>query len=411
MRLYDLLAGAVGIAADPLLRLPRFREHRERRGEYPEAIRNRVVGRRVLWIHSASIGEVLASRPLVRRFREAVPDWAIVLSTTSVTGRGLARGLAEADGAVLLPLDVPACVERAVEALSPSLFVFTETEIWPTLLGALARRDVPAVLVSGRISPRSFRRYRWIRPLLRRVLADVAVFGMQSEAEAGRIRALGAPADRITVTGSLKLDSAPAAASFAIDGRGPLWIAASTHEGEEAVCVRVFRSLRARFPSLRLLLAPRHLDRVGDVEETLRREGIPYVRRSALADARWSGEPAVLLLDTLGELAGLYAGAAAAFVGGTLAPIGGHNLLEPARAAVPVVYGPHVENVVAVAEALERVGGGSRVHDEAELESRLAAWLADPASLRRAGDAAQAVLPGGGAVEASFRAVAGFLSP
>jgi 3-deoxy-D-manno-octulosonic-acid transferase len=409
MPLYDVLAGVLGLVADPLLRLPRFREQRERRGEYPEALRERLAGRKVLWVHSASIGEVLASRPLVRRFREALPDWGIVLSTTSQTGRELARGLAEADGAVLLPLDVPRCVERAVASLSPSLFVFTETEIWPVLLKALARRGVPAVLVSGRISPRSFRRYRWIRPLLRRVLADVAVFGMQTDAEAERIRALGAPAERIRVTGSLKLESPPVAASLSIDPCGPLWIAASTHDGEEAACLRVFRSLRSRFPSLRLLLAPRHLDRLADVEQTLRREGIAYVRRSALDDARWSGDPAVLLLDTLGELAGLYAGAAAAFVGGTFAPVGGHNLLEPARAAVPVVYGPHVENVMLVAEALETAGGGSRVRDEAELETRLAAWLADPVSLRRAGDAARAVLPGGGAVEASFRALAGLL--
>jgi len=213
------------------------------------------------------------------------------------------------------------------------------------------------------------------------------------------------------VTGSLKLDAPETGAALTIAVAGPLWIAASTHEGEEAACLRVFRRLRGRFAELRLLLAPRHLDRLTEVEATLRREGVGFVRRSALADARWEGEPEVLLLDTLGELAGLYEGAAAAFVGGTLARVGGHNLLEPARAAVPVLYGPNVENVVAVAEALEAAGGGCRVRDEAELESRLAEWLADPEASRRAGWAARAAMSDGGAVEASFRAAADFLTP
>jgi len=409
--IYNLLLAVAGVAVVPMLALPRFRAHRERLGHYPAELAERLRGRRVLWLHSASVGELLASRPLLRRFREALPGWAIVLSATSFAGRDLGREIPDADAAVLLPFDQPACVERALRALSPSIFVFTETELWPNLLRALAGRGVPALLLSGRISPRSFRRYRWIRPFLKQVLSDVALFGMQSEAEAERIRALGAPADRVRVTGSLKVDAPAIDAALTITVAGPLWIAASTHEGEEAACLRVFRRLRERFAALRLLLAPRHLDRLADVETTLAREGVRFVRRSALAGDRWEGEPEVLLLDTLGELAGLYAGAAVAFVGGTLARVGGHNLLEPARAAVPVVYGPNVENVVAVAEALEAAGGARRVRDEAELESRLVEWLADPDSSRRAGEAARAATANGGAVEASFRAAAGFLGP
>src|SRR5882672_4618457 len=274
--LYNLLLAVVGVGVIPMLALPRFRAHRERLGRYPDEVRERLRGRRVLWLHSASVGELLASRPLLRRFREALPSWAIVLSTTSLTGRDLARGIADADGAVLLPFDLPSCVDRAVGTLSPSLFVFTETELWPNLLRALSRRGVPALLLSGRISPRSFRRYRWVRPFLRKVLADVALFGMQSEAEAERIRALGAPGERVRVTGSLKLDAPETGAALTIAVAGPLWIAASTHEGEEAVCLRVFRRLRARFAELRLLLAPRHLDRLRDVEATLAREGVGF---------------------------------------------------------------------------------------------------------------------------------------
>ena len=402
--LYNLLLAVPGLAVTPALRLPQFRAHRERLGLYAADLVERLRGRKVLWLHNASVGELNAARALVRRFREELAEWRIVLSTTSFAGRDLARGLREADGAVLLPLDFSACVERALDAIQPSLFVFTETEIWPNLLRGLRRRGVPAALVSGRVSPRAFRRYLWIRPFLRRVLADVALLGMQSDAEAERIRALGAPAERVRVTGSLKLEALVERRSFAMSGSGPLWVAASTHAGEEEVCVRVFRRLRERFTDLRLLLAPRHLDRVREVETVLDRERVAFVRRSRLADGRWAGEPPVLLLDTLGELSGLYEGAAAAFVGGTLAPIGGHNLLEPARAGVPVLYGPQVENVAAIAEGLEAAGGGVRVRDEAELAARLESLLADRALRERVGRAAAAATASSGSLEASVLA-------
>jgi 3-deoxy-D-manno-octulosonic-acid transferase len=403
--LYNLLLAVPGLAVAPALRLPRFRAHRERLGVYAPELLERVRGQKVLWLHNASIGELKASRPLLRRLREELGEWRIVLSTTSVTGRDLARELAEADGAVLLPLDFPASVERALDAIGPSLFVFTETEIWPNLLRALRRRGVPAVLLSGRVSPRSFRRYLWIRPFLRRVLQDVALFGMQSEAEAERIRALGAPPERVRVTGSLKLEAIAEPRALAIESPpGFLWIAASTHAGEEDVCARVFGRLRERFAGLRLLLAPRHLDRLPAVESVLRAQGLDFIRRTDLRENRWTGEPPVLLLDTLGELAGLYAGAAAAFVGGTLARVGGHNLLEPARAGVPVLYGPHVENVAALADVLDSSGGGFRVADEADLAAKLEALLDDPELCARTGRAAQATVASAGSVEASLRA-------
>ncbi|HSD11099.1 MAG TPA: glycosyltransferase N-terminal domain-containing protein [Candidatus Binatia bacterium] len=402
--LYNLLLAVPRLTVTPALRLQRFRAHRERLGVYAPDLVERMRGRKVLWLHNASIGELTASRPLLRRLREELGEWRILLSTTSVTGRDLARELGEADAAVLLPLDFPAAVERALDAIQPSLFAFTETEIWPNLLHALRRRGIPAVLLSGRVSPRSFRRYLWIRPFLRRVLRDVTLFGMQSEAEAERIRALGAPPERVRITGSLKLEAVAEPRALAIEIPGPLWIAASTHAGEEDVCARVFDRLRERFRGLRLLLAPRHLDRLAAVEAVLRAQGLDFVRRTDLRGNRWTGDPPVLLLDTLGELASLYEGAAAAFVGGTLARVGGHNLLEPARAGVPVLYGPHVENVAALADVLASSGGGFRVADEADLAGRLAALLDDPEHRARSGRAAQAVVGSAGSVEASLRA-------
>ncbi len=389
--------------------LPPFRRHRERLGRYDPELPARIRGRRVIWVHNASVGELLAAIPLVRALRTRVADAAVVLSSTSFAGRDLASRAAEADAAVLLPLDLPWVIDRALATLRPSLFVFTETEIWPNLLRALARRGVPTVLVSGRISPRSFPRYRRVGRFIRRVLGEVSFLGMQSEAEADRVRALGAPAERIAVTGSLKLDGLVPAAAFAIDLAGPLWIAASTHAGEEEICIAAYTRLRGRFPDLRLLLAPRHLDRLPDVEAVLARAGAAYVRRSAL-DGAWRGTPDVLLLDTLGELAGLYGRAAVAFVGGTLVPVGGHNLLEPARAGVPMLFGPHVESVAETAAALEAKGGCRRVKSGAELESALGDLLATPETRRRMGAAARLAASPGGAVEKSLEAVTRFLA-
>ena len=406
--LYNLLLAPAGLAVTTALRLPRFRAHRERLGVYPPELVDRLRGRRVLWLHNASVGELLASRTLLARLRRELADWRIVLSTTSLSGKAIAAKLADADGAVLLPLDFRGCVERAVDSLTPSVFVFTETEIWPNLLRALERRGIPSLMVSGRVSPRAFRRYRWVRAFLRRVLAAVRLFAMQSEEEAERIRALGAPAERVRVTGSLKLDSFVAEQALAIDGDGRLFIAASTHAGEEEACVGAVARLRGRFPDLRLLLAPRHLDRIGDVEETLRRAGVAYVRRTQLANDRWRGDPPVLLLDTLGELSGLYGGASAAFVGGTLAPVGGHNLLEPALEAVPVLFGPNVANVSSAAATLEASGGGFRVRDGNELERVLERLLADREGARQAGTAAARAFASSTSVEATLRAVLEF---
>jgi 3-deoxy-D-manno-octulosonic-acid transferase len=401
---YDLLTSAADLAVSPALRLRRFQAHRERLGLYPPELLETLRDRKVLWLHNASVGELSAARPLLRLFRDGLEGWRIVLSATSLAGRALGREVAEADGAVLLPLDFPACVARALDALRPTLFVFTETEIWPNLLRALRRRQVPAVLLSGRVSPAAFRRYRWVGPFMRHVLDNVTLFGMQSEAEAERIRALGAPVERVRVTGSLKLDGVSPSPAITIDADAPLWIAASTHASEEETCARAFVALRSRFATLRLLLAPRHLARLGEVEEVLRRHRVAFARRSALRGGHWPGEPPVLLLDTLGELAGLYEGAVAAFVGGTLAPVGGHNVVEPARAGVAVLVGPHVGSVRALVERLRSSGGAVEVRDARELEQRLAELLADPVLARRMGEAARTTFAASPISEQSYHA-------
>ncbi|MEA2626945.1 MAG: 3-deoxy-D-manno-octulosonic-acid transferase [Candidatus Binatota bacterium] len=408
---YNLLLGLAAPIVLPALRLPWFRDHRERLALYPEDTRAALAGRRVIWVHNASVGELAAATPLVERLAGSFPAHRLLLSATSLAGRSLASRLPAARAAVLLPLDFGPCVERALAVIRPEVFVFTETELWPNLLRALGERRVPAVLVSGRISPAAFRRYRRLRSFFRRVLSHVAFFGMQSDAEAERIVELGAPPDRVTVTGNLKHDRPAEAPAIPIADGGPVWIAGSTRPNEEGICLDAFERVRLRVPALRLVLAPRHLDRVAEVAELIAARRLPAVRRSTLGAAGWTAADApILVLDTLGELAGLYTAAAVAFVGGTLAPHGGHNLAEPARAGVPVLFGPHVENVVDAARVLERDGGGRRVADADALARAVEDVLVDADLRRRAGAAAAAAFPGGRALDRSFESVRRFLS-
>ncbi len=408
--LYDLLLGLVSLVLLPAFWLPRLRPQHERLGIYPASLAARIAGRPVVWVHNASVGEVRASIPLLRRLHDRLPGWALVVSATSLAGREIAKGLPEADGAFLLPLDIPPCIHRALAVVRPSVFLFTETELWPNLLRALYGQGIPAVLLSGRISPRAFARYRWIRPFLRRVLSSVTFFGMQSEADAERIRALGAPPERVRITGSLKLDAFETASDLRLETEGPLWVAGSTHPGEEDVCLRVFARLRDRFPSLCLLLAPRHLSRCEEVERLLARMDLPFVRRSCV-NGVWRGNPPVLLLDTLGELAALYAQADLAFVGGTLVPIGGHNLFEPARAGVPILFGPYLDTVTETARLLEEAGGARRVEREDDLEAEAARLLSEPELRARMGQAARDAFPAGTVAERSLEAAMRFFPP
>lgn len=388
--LYDLALAPAAAVVSPALRLPRFHDERERLALYPAATIRALEGERVVWLHNASVGETLAASVLLEPLRERLPGRRIVASTTTRSGRAIAASLAGVDAAVLAPLDSTGAVERALDAIHPEAFVFTETEIWPNLLRGLSRRRIPALLVSGRISARSFARYRLVRPFLGRVLGQIAFFGMQTESDAERIVALGAPHDRVEVTGSLKYGGERPPSRVPIAEGPPIWVAGSTRPGEEAICLEAFRRVRERVPDARLVLAPRHLERLGDVAAAIESQGFTFVRRTTL-DGPWGARPdapPVLLLDTLGELGGLYAHATVAFVGGTLAPIGGHNLAEPARFGVPVLHGPHVENVREVAERLDASGGGERVDDASSLAEAVARIFADGAAAAERGRAA-----------------------
>ena len=372
------------------------------------------------WVHAVSVGESAAAVPLVEGIRRRWPELGIVVSTITPTGaRIVGERLAGTAVHRYFPIDLPGPVRRALDAARPRFFIAIETELWPNFLRALARRRIPAMIANGRISDRSFRRYRWVRGLMRRVLADVSVFAMQTDEDARRIIALGAPPSRVVVTGNLKSDLLPEAAGddpagwrarLHLGAGARLWIAGSTHRGEEAVVLDAFLRARSRCPELTLLLAPRHPERAGEVEALIRERGLLAARRSRLPAAGAPG--AVIILDTVGELAALYALAEIVFVGGSLVPIGGHNVLEPAMRGKPVLVGPHMSNFREGAELLQRSGGGLVVKDAPELERELARLLEDRDLARRMGDAAREAFAGRqGAVSATLDLVGLHLWP
>ncbi len=374
---------------------------------------------RVAWVHAVSVGEAIAAAPLVEGLRRTYPGLPVVMTTATATGAGVVReqytGSAQHR---FFPLDLPGPVRRVVASIDPAFLVCMETELWPTVLRTLARRDVPIMIANGRLSDRSFRRYRRIRPLLRSMLDDVRVFAMQSPEDARRIIELGARAERVFVTGNLKNEALPDPAGsvelwYRLLGLGPqrrVWIAGSTHRGEEEAVLDAHGTARQACRDLVLVLAPRHPERVPEVLSLLAARGWPAVRRSELPRQR--ADDAVILLDTVGELAQLYAVADVVFMGGSLVAIGGHNMLEPALRGKPVLFGPYTSNFRDAAALLADHGGGIVVRDAAQLAGELRRLLADPELRAKMGALAyEAVTSRHGAVQATLDLVARFLAP
>jgi 3-deoxy-D-manno-octulosonic-acid transferase len=353
-----------------------------------------------VWVHAASVGEVEGVRPVVLALRGARPELQFVITTMTAAGRDAAsRRLGGA--CQLAPFDHAAAVRAFVARVCPTLVIITETELWPNFFFQSARAGARIALINGRLSDRSMNRYRLIRPLLARSLSSISLILAQTANDAERFRTLGAPAERIIVAGNSKyeLEAAPpplrpALAGFA-EGQ-PILLAGSTGPGEERTVLTAYRHLVEQFPALALVLAPRHLQRVQEVERELRAADIAFVRASELDSGARPGatpEAPVLLLDTMGELRALYQRAAIAFVGGSLMTRrGGQSLAEPAAASVPVLFGPHYENHRQVGDALIAVGAGKVVGDAAQLASACAQLLADRNSRAVAGESARQVM-------------------
>jgi 3-deoxy-D-manno-octulosonic-acid transferase len=357
-----------------------------------------------IWIHAVSVGEVLMARALAAALKARYPRLRLFLSTTTMTGQQVARrSLQSVDGVFYFPFDWTFIVRRTLAIVRPRLFIMMETEIWPNLLRECQRRGVKTAVVNGRMSQRSYPRYRMIRGFMSRVLDDIDGFCVQSEQSARRFIDLGANPGRVTVTGSLKFDSLDLGPTLQTRARDrvlryfrfasarPLIVAGSTMKGEEGAVLDAFRRVRTSVPSAMLILAPRHPERMEEVHQACVQEGFRTLRRSELPiDAEPRGD--IVLLDTIGELATLYQLATVAFVGWSLVPTGGHNILEPAVFGRPVVFGPHMDNFSEIADAFLANAAGVRVGSDRELGDVLVSLMTDPIRRARLGAAARALV-------------------
>lgn len=352
-----------------------------------------------LWIHAASMGEMQLAAALVKTLRARMPGLPILVTAFTPTGAARAGTLGPDVAVRYLPYDLPGSVRRFLERARPRLAVILETELWPTLYGQCARRGIPLIIASARLSERSARRYRRFGALFRGALRG-AVVAAQSPQDAERFRAIGAQPARTHVTGNLKFDCA---LPPDITARGQrlreryaaeraMWVAGSTHEGEDAPVIAAHRLVRAALPGTVLVLAPRHPQRFEGLAAVLTAQGIAYVRHSRSPEPRAAAAAAVVLLDTLGELLDFYAAADAAFVGGSLTPVGGHNLLEPAALGLPIATGPHQFNAQEVARLLWARGAARRVRNERELAECITGWLRAPAERKRIGALGRSVV-------------------
>ena len=370
-------------------------------GSVPPPICEALAGRRTVWVHAVSVGEIGLAVSLANRLRERLPEAKFLLTTTTHAGYAVAQKIKnEEDLLTFFPVDLPWCVRAFLNSTQPSLLVLLETEIWPNLIRQLAKRGVPVLLANGRISDRAFGRYLGTRFFLKRVFRHVDGISAQDERMRSRFLALGASAEQVSVNGNLKYDWEPspyqdgAAAPLkrALRGSAPfLMIAGSTHEGEEEIFFRIYPQVRRNFPHARLLVAPRHLERLASIEQAAARCGLRAFRittssYSALSNA---GESDVWLLDQVGVLAPLYECAWQVFVGGSLVPVGGHNLAEPAFYAKPILFGPHMHNFRSMASEFKAQRAAIEVAGAEALQREWENGLRDPAGLGAMGRAAR----------------------
>jgi 3-deoxy-D-manno-octulosonic-acid transferase len=379
-------------------------------GRLRKGVMRVIRGTRPIWVHAVSVGEVMAAHPLVRELKKKYPDRKLILSTVTVTGYYTARRrVPEADAVFFFPFDFPWIVRRVIHGINPVVVLVAETELWPNFFRELKKAGIPSALINGRISLNSHKNYVKFKRFFRQVFSNVDLFCMQSEEDAGRIRDIGADPAKVIVTGNLKFDQkipVNQPAPVAISAGKKVITAGSTHRGEEEALLDVFTQLRAKYPELLLIIAPRHPERFDEVEGLVNKAGYECLRRTQ----RKGPIKDVLLLDTIGELRAFYALCDIAFVGGSLVKVGGHNLLEPAAMKKPVIFSRYMFNFKEISEALMSVGGGVMVKDKGELYRQLDRLLADKELATRMGERAFRVIEmNSGAAKRTLDAVGGFL--
>jgi len=392
-RLYNVLIGVAAPLAFAAVLVRGLRDPAYRQGLGERfGFGRRTAGAPCIWLHAASLGEVAAAAAVLRALRARHPGTPIVVTTVTPTGRSRAREMFGAGAAVrFLPYDTPRAVTRFLDNVEPALAIIMETELWPNLFRACSRRALPLVLASARMSAKSASRYRRCGALFRDLFTANVIVAAQTADDAGRFRSIGADPQRTHVVGNVKFDIEVVADGGAraqalrhqILGGRPTWIAGSTHPGEDEQVVDAHCEVRAHLPDTLLVLAPRHPSRFDGVAALLARRGLTFVRRSSGAPV--AADAAVLLLDTVGELTAFYAAADIAFVGGSLVPVGGHNLLEPAALGVPVLCGPSQFNGREIAALLCAAGAALSVADARTLAASVRRLFDRPEERRRIG--------------------------
>ena len=429
---YDLIYCALLVVAFPWLAWQRMRHGKYRAGfaaKFLGRVTRREGRNRCVWFHAVSVGEVMLLGRLIQEWREEHPDWDVVITSTTSTGFELAQRRYADCLVSYAPLDFSWSVAEAFRRWRPDLLVLAELEIWPNLLGAAKERRTPVAIVNGRLSEKSFRGYRRVRPLVARWLGSIDWIGCQTTEYAERFRALGAAPERVEVTGSLKFDRAESDRDnprtcelrrlVGLQGATPVWVVGSTQAGEEAVAWEVYRQVRADHPELRLVIVPRHQERFDEVARQLEQLGARVARRSRMSDAaceeslRWrSQSDTVLLVDTIGELGAWWGTASVAFVGGSLGSRGGQNMIEPAAYGAAVSFGPETRNFRDVVQLLLAADAAIVVHDAAEMRSFVERCLSEPHWSAGLGQRAQRVVAAQqGATRATLMGLSRFAAP
>ena len=419
--LYNILLTLLLVIVSPYFLLrglfnKRFREELiQRLGFFPG-----LPFRRPIWVHAASVGEVFCAIPLLQRMKREFPSCHIVVTTITRTGHERAKTVPEADRVLFFPIDHPWVIRNALRRIDPGLLTIAETEIWPNLLRSCGRRGRPVLLFNGRISEKSFRRYMALRFFFRECLKQITRFLMQTEGDRIRIVRMGAPSDRTRVTGNIKFDqSTPALKPEAVAEFAKLIgyreeekiiVAGSTHPGEEEILLRCFKDLRKVEPHLLLILAPRHLHRIEEVERILQKESISWKRKTSIG-VTGEDRPEVILLDTMGELMSFYGMGALCFIGGSLVPVGGHNPIEPLIFRKCVLFGPHMFHFAEISRDLLEAGGAIQVSGPDDLALQLRRLLSEEGKRDEVGENGYQFLQRHrGAAERMFEEIKPFLA-
>ncbi|MBI3353348.1 MAG: 3-deoxy-D-manno-octulosonic acid transferase [Nitrospirae bacterium] len=391
----------------------------ERFGFYPNI---NIGDKKVIWIHSVSVGEVIASIPLVMELKKRYPNYSLVMSTVTETGRATAiNKIPFLNAVVYFPFDLPFSVKNAIDKIKPVVFVMLETEIWPNFLRALRGKGIPAILINGRISDRSYKRYLRVRFFIKEVLKNICVFGMQSAADTERIINMGADKEKVERTGNLKFEHEARdissdtvkklKESLNITEDKDIIIAGSTHRGEDEEIIKAYQTISKAARELPLLIiAPRHLDRLPEIEDILKRYNLSFIRKTMIKKSEASSKYHVILLDTIGELSTLYSIASVVFVGGSLVPVGGHNILEPALYKKPVLFGPYMHNFKEIAEGFKNKKAAIEINSSDEMAREIINILNNPDIGRELGERGfSVVVENKGALEKSIGLIGRFL--